>query len=61
MSELKPCPRCNQKLIVKGKAISIGTPKVIRKFYARMGYTCIVCGYHARSKRSWNRRAEEDG
>lgn len=61
MDELKPCPKCKSRCLCKGVPFKAGTQKLIIKIRALHGVTCLNCGYHKATARSWNRRAGEDG
>lgn len=61
-TELKPCPKCGSKLLYRGVAYRLTTPKFWVRLKSRFkkGVTCFMCGYHKPSAKAWNRRAEDE-
>lgn len=56
----KKCPKCGSVSLARGKAFTIGTPKLLRLFGQLHGVTCVNCGYYAPTVRAWNRRKRNE-
>lgn len=60
MDELKPCPNCGSRLVMKCRKINIKEPKDYKRFIPNFlipcKVFCLVCGYTEKSVRAWNRR-----
>lgn len=57
IAALRPCV-CGSRMLAMGLPVTVRTPKIVRFIRTLHGVTCVRCGRHAATRKSWNRRMD---